>query len=94
MKALLLTCSGLLIFAIADLPSGYYTFLRIAVTIGAIAVIIQEFKGEITAWIIVFGIITIVFNPFIPIYLHDKEVWMVIDIIAAILFGVKAFNLS
>jgi hypothetical protein len=76
------------------MPIGYYTFLRIIVTIGAVAVIVQEYNGEIIPWIILFGIIAIIFNPIIPVYLHDKEIWAVINFIAAILFGVKAFNLS
>ena len=39
MKNLLLIIAGLLFLAIIDLPIGYYTFLRILVTIGAIGVI-------------------------------------------------------
>ena len=94
MKALLLTCSAFLLLGLADMPIGYYTFLRITVTIGAVAIIIQEFDGEVTPWIIIFGIIAITFNPIIPVYLHDKEIWALIDVIAAILFGIKAFNFS
>lgn len=41
---------------------GYYTILRFVVTIGAAAVIIQEFDGQITPWVIAFGLITIIFN--------------------------------
>ena len=94
MKALLLICSSLLVVATFDLPIGYYTFLRIVVTIGAVTIIYQEFDEELNPWIIVFGIIAIVFNPIIPIYLHDKGIWTIIDLTAALLFGVKAFNLS
>lgn len=93
MKAFLLTCAGLLIFALADLPIGYYTFLRIVVTMGAVGVIISEYDGEITPWIIIFGIIGIIFNPFIPIYLHDREAWAFIDISCAVIFGFKALQL-
>lgn len=91
MRALLLICSGLLLLAIAELPSGYYTFLRIAVFIATLIVIVAEFKNGISFRVIAFGIIAIVFNPLIPVYLNDKETWIPIDIISAVFFGVKSF---
>ena len=92
MKALLLICTGLLILALLDLPIGYYTFLRIVVTIGAVAVVVIELENGINFWIIAFGLIAILFNPLIPVYLGDKSTWMPIDLITAILFGIKSFN--
>ena len=91
MKTLLLICAGVLLLGLANLPIGYYTFLRIVVTIGAIAVIISEFENELNFWIIAFGLIAIIFNPILPVYLHDKAAWMPIDIAAAIFFIIKAF---
>ena len=92
MKYLLLLCTCLLFLALADLPIGYYTLLRIVVTIGAIGIVSTEFENGFNFWVITFGIIAIVFNPLIPIYLNDKDTWMPIDIVVAILFLVKSFN--
>jgi|SRR5690554_684743 hypothetical protein len=92
MRALLLICTGLLLLALVDLPIGYYTLLRIVVTIGAGAVVVTEFENGINFWVIVFGLVAILFNPLIPVYLGDKEAWMPIDLIAAILFGIKSFT--
>lgn len=94
MKALLIICSGLLLLALADLPIGYYTFLRIVVTIGAIAVIIKEFENGINFWTLSFGLIAIIFNPLIPVYLNDKDAWMPIDLISAVLFGIRSFTIK
>jgi hypothetical protein len=80
--------------ALANLPIGYYTFLRIVITIGAVAVVITELKTGINFWVIAFGLIAVVFNPIIPVYLYDKALWAPIDIVAAILFGVKAFTIK
>ena len=91
MKTLLLICSGLLLLALVDLPLGYYTLLRIVVTIGAVAIVITEYVNGINFWVIVFGLIAIVFNPLIPVYLGDKNAWMPSDLITAILFGIKSF---
>ena len=92
MKYLLFICAGLLFIALADLPIGYYTLLRIVVTIGAIAVVVTEFENGFNFWVIAFGIIAIVFNPLIPVYLNDKDIWMPIDITVAILFLIKSFT--
>ena len=92
MKVLLLSCATLLLLGIANLPIGYYTFLRIVVTIGSVAVVVTEFENGINFWVIIFGLVAILFNPLIPVYLGEKEVWIPIDLIAAILFGVKSFT--
>ena len=94
MKHLLLICAGLLFLGLVDLPIGYYTLLRIIVTIGAVATVVSEFENGINFWVIIFGIIAILFNPLIPIYLNDKSAWMPIDIIASILFIIKSFTLN
>jgi hypothetical protein len=90
MKHLLLVCAGLLFLALVDLPIGYYTLLRIIVTIGAIAVVVTETENGINFWVVTFGIIAIIFNPLIQIYLN-KEAWIPLDIITSILFTIKAF---
>jgi len=72
------------------MPIGYYTFLRIVVFAGSLLAIYNEYEGKITGWIITFGLIGVLFNPIIPVYLHDKVIWIVIDIVAAIIFAVKA----
>jgi hypothetical protein len=92
MRTLLLICSGLLLLALTDLPIGYYTLLRIVVTIGAVAVVITEYENGITFWFIAFGLIAVFFNPLIPIYLGNKSSWMPIDLITAMLFGIKSFT--
>jgi hypothetical protein len=92
MKTLLLICTGLLLLALTDLPIGYYTILRIVVTIGAVVVVITEFENGINFWVIAFGLITILFNPLIPVYLGNKSTWTPIDLITALLFGIKSFT--
>lgn len=93
MKVFLLIVAGILFLALFQLPIGYYTFLRIMVTVGSILVIIAEFnKTSINQWVIVFGIIAILFNPLIPIHLHNKYNWVLIDIVSGLLFIIKALS--
>jgi len=94
MKTILLICSGILLLGLINLPIGFYTLLRIVVTIGAVAVIVSEYENGLTIWIIAFGLIAIIFNPIIPVYLNDKNTWIPIDIVSAIIFGIKSFTLK
>lgn len=92
MKGLLLLCSGLLLIGIADLPIGYYTLLRIVVTIGSVAIVMKEFQNGLNFWVVVFGFLAILFNPILPIYFNNKAVWLPFDIIGAIMFIIKSFT--
>jgi len=89
MKALLLIVALITLIGFFNLPIGYYTFLRIVTTIGAIAVIVTEYKHGLNTWVIMFGLIAILFNPIIPIYLHSKSAWKIIDLLTGILFLIK-----
>jgi len=90
MKSGLFFCALLLFIAMAELPIGYYTFLRIAITIGSISVIIFEFEKGFNFWSITFVFMAIIFNPLFPVYLNDKQMWMPIDIIGGLLFLMKS----
>lgn len=94
MKYLLSLCAILLLLCIGDLPIGYYTLVRIVVTIGAVCVIVNESNKDLNFWQVSFGLIAIIFNPVIPVYLHDKSIWLPIDIIAAVLFIIKLLILK
>lgn len=95
MKLLLIIGSALSFLAIADLPMGYYTFLRIYLTLvaGYMAFILYSKEGKVNGWIIMFGITAIIFNPIIPVYLHDESIWAVIDIAVGLLFVISAFKI-
>lgn len=86
MKVIPIACAAFLLLAIFRFPIGYYTFLRIVITIGAIIILSEEFKKELNIWLVLFGMKVILFNPVFPIYLYKKSLWVPIDIAAALLF--------
>lgn len=94
MKTLLFLCALLLFVALMKMPIGYYTFLRIIVTIGAVSIIVAENGNGINFWVIIFGIIAALFNPIIPVYLNSKSAWMPIDLICGILFLIKTITVK
>lgn len=92
-KIVRLIAAGMLVLAIADLPYGYYTLLRIIICVlaGFTAYIASELEKK--PWLWIFVAIAILFNPIIPIYL-DKETWAIIDIIVAGLFMVSTTQIK
>lgn len=92
MKILLIACACFLLLAITNLPIGYFTFLRIVVTICSVMVVVKDAEKGINLWVIGFGITAIIFNPLVPVYLQDKSIWIPIDIASAVLFFSKAFS--
>ena len=84
-KLIYIVAAVLCVIAVFPLPYGYYTFLRISVSIiGCIAAFDLVNKGN-PLWVIFAGIV-ILFNPIIPINL-SRDVWFFIDLIVAGLFG-------
>jgi len=78
----------LLLLTFLDWPYGYYTFLKFIIT--GTVIYYAYYLYTKAKWqgfwfweLIVTGIL---FNPIIPVYLGDKTVWGVIDIIVAIFF--------
>lgn len=72
-----------LLLALANMPYGYYLFLRIIVSIvGVMFVIVQNDPK----WRIAFLFIIVLYNPIILISL-GRDAWKIIDIIVAVIFG-------
>jgi hypothetical protein len=76
----------LLILALANLPYGYYQFLRIAVFVSAsvLAWRISKAEGMVT-WIFVMAGLALLFNPIFIIHFQRDE-WAWIDVVSALVF--------
>jgi len=85
----LIAC-GFLLLAIANImPYGYYSFFRIPVTIISVINAFHVFKKNKILFII-FLVIAMLFNPLLPVHLN-KEMWVIIDLITGLFFGVMVF---
>ena len=67
------------------MPYGYYTLLRLIVTVGSVAYCVQFLEKKNMNMVYLFGFIAILFNPLIPVYLN-KETWLIIDLIVGGIF--------
>lgn len=93
-KWILLIAAVLLAIGCFKLPIGYYTFLRIVVCITAILAIIANKDSGFDWCNIIFALIAIFFNPIIPIHLHSKLAWTIIDAICAVWMGYGFYHLK
>jgi len=76
--------TGLLcLIAIADLPYGFYTLLRLVVCIVGSLLAMESYRQGRVGW--AFGFIALLFNPISKVS-FEKEVWQVFDAIAGICF--------
>ncbi len=83
-----MTGMAILLLALGDHPYGYYQFLRWAIMIiaGYSAYLSHEEKN--TAWVWIFSLMAVLFNPIIPLT-FAKEIWQIIDVIVAIILAVN-----
>jgi hypothetical protein len=82
----------LLFLALDRHPYGYYELLRFVVCGVSIYGLYFSAKLEKIGWAFTFGIIAILFNPLIPIYLR-RGTWQFIDLAVAVLLLLSIFLL-
>jgi len=84
----------MLILAVPTIwPYSYFQILRWVVTGVAIynTYAAREFKRK--DWMVIMGIIAILFNPILPFY-FQKETWVILDLIASIFMFISIFKIK
>lgn len=74
------------------MPSFFYVLMRIIVSLGAVVVLLQEIKRDVTLLGIAFLGILFIFNPILPIHLYKKILWMPLNSVAAFLFLIYGYK--
>ena len=80
----LIPAALLIIAPLVSFPYGFYTLLRLIVSVTAGFIIYYSYKGakginEIT---VIFSLILILYNPIIPVHLN-REIWMPINFVTS-----------
>ncbi len=73
----------LLFLCLADMPYGFYQFVRFAAMIGFGILAFQSAESENKSFLIIYGALAILFQPFFKIAL-GRELWNIVDVIVAI----------
>lgn len=82
-----------LLLALAPLPIGYYTFLRVVVTAAAVWILVLATRARQHEWIVPFAIAAALFNPVVPVWL-DRGTWVFLDLLTSGLFAVGALKVG
>ena len=89
LKTYLFIGCALLLIAILPMPYGYYEFMRIVITLVASINAFELYKTNKSVLLVVFVSIIILYNPIFAIHLN-KAVWIPINILTGLFFGVSA----
>jgi len=81
-----IVAAGLLLWALAPHPYGYYIALRWVTCAVAVYTVIVAAQAELWGWVVAFGAVALLFNPLVPVHL-DRGTWSPIDIAVAALFA-------
>ena len=77
----------MLLMALAPLPYGYFTLLRIVICLTAVFLAWFSAKLRKTFWLWIMGFIALIFNPIVPLYL-GRPLWLVVDLVVALTFAI------
>ena len=72
-----------LFICLADMPYGYYQFVRFIALIGFAILAYQANEQDKQTEMIIYGSLALLFQPFIKVSL-GRELWNVVDVIVAI----------
>ena len=92
---MLLIPAVLLILApLVSFPYGFYTLLRLIVSVSAGFIIFYNYKGAggINEISILFALILILYNPIIPVHL-SREIWLPINFITSAIYFYGYFKI-
>jgi len=84
-----LIAAAFLIAALGKWPYGYYLLLRWVTCACAAFTAAATYDGKRAPWTWLFGVVALLFNPIIPVYL-SRQIWQPTDALAALLFLVRA----
>ena len=82
-KTIKIVLSILLFLCLADMPYGYYQFVRFVAMIGFGILSFQSAESENKSFLIIYGALAILFQPFIKIAL-GRELWNIVDVIVGV----------
>lgn len=90
-KLVYIVAAAMLLLAVAPLPYGYYQLLRLVVAVAGVWIAWDYWQRGRQAWAIAFGLVTLLFNPVLPVHL-DRATWQALNVIAAAVFAAGAYD--
>ena len=90
-KAIKIILAILLLLCLADMPYGYYEFVRFTALIGFAILAYDANQQNKQTEMIIYGSLALLFQPFFKIAL-GRELWNIVDVVVAIGLIVNIFK--
>ena len=74
---------------VLPMPYGYYTLSRLVVCGCSVYFAHRLYRENQTVFVWIFGFFAVLYNPIVPVHLYQKEIWMVVNAVTAIVFFLK-----
>ena len=78
------------LLAVLPFPTGFYFVTRIVLCFILLYIIYESYKDRSKFWVFLAPLV-LLYNPIIPVYLHSKVLWVVINIITAVMIMIAFF---
>ncbi len=82
-KAIKVVLAILLFLCLADMPYGYYQFVRFAALVGFAVLAYQANQQGRQTEMVIFAVLALLFQPFFKIAL-GRELWNIVDVIVGV----------
>ena len=82
-KAIKIILAFIFFLCLADMPYGYYQFVRIAALVGFGVLAYQANQQDRQTEMVIFAALALLFQPFIKIAL-GRELWNIVDVIVGV----------
>ena len=89
-NAIKIVLAILLFLCLADMPYGFYQFVRFAAMIGFGILAFQSAESENKSFLIIYGAFAILFQPFFKITI-GRELWNIVDVIVGVCLIISLF---
>ena len=89
-KAIKIALAILFVFCLADMPYGFYQFVRLAGLVGFAILAYQAHEQGRQTEMIIYGGLALLFQPFIKIAL-GRQMWNIVDVVVGIGLVVSIF---
>jgi hypothetical protein len=89
-KIIKILLASLVFFCLADMPYGFYQFVRFAGLIGFATLAYQAYEQGRQTEIIIYGCLAMLFQPFFKIAL-SREMWIIVDVLVGVSLIVSIF---
>lgn len=80
-----------LLLCILPMPYGFYTIIRVVITVLSCYLAYQYYSFNKVFLALTFGIIALLFQPFVKLTL-GRELWLIVDIVVAALLLILSFK--